>query len=46
MIIDDYFSAIERGLQQNVQIGKIEEPLTCKVNACFATITRRTTLKL
>ena len=29
MIIDDYFSAIERGLQQNVQIGKIEEPLTC-----------------
>ena len=29
MKIDDYFSAIERGLQQNVQIGKIEEPLTC-----------------
>jgi len=24
MIIDDYFTAIERGLRQNVQIGKIE----------------------
>ena len=29
MIIDDYFAAIERGLRQNVQIGKIEEPITC-----------------
>jgi hypothetical protein len=29
MIIDDYFTAIERGLRQNVQVGKIEEPLTC-----------------
>ncbi len=29
MIIDDYFTAIERGLRQNVQVGRIEEPLTC-----------------
>ncbi len=29
MIIDDYFAAIERGLRQNVQIGRIEEPITC-----------------
>jgi hypothetical protein len=29
VIIDDYFAAIERGLRQNVQIGKIEEPITC-----------------
>jgi hypothetical protein len=29
VIIDDYFAAIERGLRQNVQIGKIEEPVTC-----------------
>jgi hypothetical protein len=27
--IDDYFAAIERGLRQNVHIGKIEEPITC-----------------
>ena len=26
MIIDDYFSTIERSLRQNVQNGKIEEP--------------------
>ncbi len=29
MIIDDYFTAIERGLRQNVQIGEIKGPLTC-----------------
>jgi len=29
MIIDDYFSTIERSLRQNVQNGTIEEPLTC-----------------
>jgi len=29
VIIDDYFAAIERGLRQNVQIGRIEEPITC-----------------
>jgi len=29
MIVDDYFAAIERGLRQNAQISKIEEPLTC-----------------
>jgi len=29
VIVDDYFAAIERGLRQNVQIGKIEEPITC-----------------
>ena len=29
MIIDDYFTAIERGLRQNVQVGRIQEPLTC-----------------
>ncbi len=27
--IDDYFTAIERGLQQNLQIGSIEDPITC-----------------
>ena len=29
MIIDDYFSSIERSLTQNVQIGEVGEPLTC-----------------
>ena len=29
MIIDDYFSSIERSLRQNVRVGEIEEPLTC-----------------
>jgi len=29
MIIENYFSSIERSLRQNVQIGEIEEPLTC-----------------
>ncbi len=29
MTIDDYFSAIERGLHQNVRVGHVEEPLTC-----------------
>ena len=29
MTIDDYFAAIERGLRQNVKIGRIEEPITC-----------------
>ena len=29
MIIDDYFTAIERGLRQNVRVGVIEEPITC-----------------
>jgi len=29
MTIDDYFAAIERGLRQNVQIGTVEEPITC-----------------
>ncbi len=29
MIIDDYFSSIERSLRQNVQVVEIEEPLTC-----------------
>ncbi len=29
MTIDDYFVAIERGLHQNVHIGKIEDPITC-----------------
>jgi len=29
MNIDDYFAAIERGLRQNVRIGKIEEPIIC-----------------
>lgn len=28
MTIDDYFASIERGLRQNVQIGKIEA-ITC-----------------
>ncbi len=29
MIIDDYFSAIERGLRQNVLFGSLDEPVTC-----------------
>lgn len=29
MIIDDYFAGIARGLRQNVQTGRIEEPATC-----------------
>ena len=29
MNIDDYFAALERGLQQNVHIGRLEEPITC-----------------
>jgi hypothetical protein len=28
MTIDDYFAALERGLRQNVRIGRIEEPIT------------------
>jgi ketosteroid isomerase-like protein len=27
--VDDYFAAIERGLRQNVHIGRIEESITC-----------------
>jgi hypothetical protein len=29
MSIDDYFSAMERGLRRNLQVGKVEEPITC-----------------
>lgn len=29
MNIDDYFAAIQRGLRQNVKIGKIDEPVVC-----------------
>ncbi len=29
MTIDDYFAAMERGLKQNVNIGTVEEPITC-----------------
>lgn len=29
MIIDDYFSSIERGLRQNAQVSEIEEPFVC-----------------
>ncbi|HID63378.1 MAG TPA: hypothetical protein EYP49_11660 [Anaerolineae bacterium] len=29
MTIDDYFAAMERGLKQNVNIGAVEEPITC-----------------
>ena len=28
MKIDDYFTSIERGLRQNPQISKVEEPIT------------------
>jgi hypothetical protein len=27
--IDDYFAAMERGLRQNLRIGKVEEPIGC-----------------
>jgi hypothetical protein len=27
--IDDYFAAMERGLKQNVNVGTVEEPITC-----------------
>jgi len=30
--IDDYFAAMERGLQQNLQTGTIEGPVTCLVS--------------
>jgi len=29
MTIDDYLAAMERGLRQNVHVGRIEEPITC-----------------
>ncbi len=29
MTIDDYFAAVERGLRQNVNIGRVEEPILC-----------------
>ena len=29
MTIDDYFAAMERGLQQNLRTGTIEGPVTC-----------------
>ena len=29
MTIDDYFAAMERGLRQSVQVGRVEEPITC-----------------
>jgi len=29
VIVDDYFAAMERGLRQNVQVGSVEEPITC-----------------
>jgi hypothetical protein len=29
VIIDDYFAAIERGLRQNIRVGRIEEPIIC-----------------
>ena len=29
MTIDDYFAAMERGLKQNVNVGTVEEPITC-----------------
>lgn len=29
MIIDDYFAGMERGLRKNVQVGRVEEPITC-----------------
>lgn len=29
MTIDDYFAAMERGLKQNVNVGTVEEPVTC-----------------
>ena len=30
MIIDDYLAAMDRGLRQNVHVGRIEEPITLK----------------
>jgi len=33
--IDDYFAAMERGLRQNVQVGTVEEPITCLASADY-----------
>jgi len=27
--IEDYFASLERGLQQNTQTGRVEQPVTC-----------------
>ena len=35
MIVDDYFAAVERGLRQNVQIGRIERPIICLASDDF-----------
>ena len=35
MIVDDYFAAVERGLRQNVQIGRIEGPIICLASDDF-----------
>lgn len=40
MIIDDYFATIERGLQQNVRTGKIEEPITCLASGDYNGLVR------
>jgi hypothetical protein len=35
VIVDDYFAAVERGLRQNVQIGRIEGPIICLASDDF-----------
>lgn len=40
MTIDDYFAGIERGLRQNVKIGKVKEPLTCLASDDFNGLVR------
>jgi hypothetical protein len=33
--IDDYFASLDRGLQQNVQLGRMEQPTTCLTSDDF-----------
>ncbi len=40
MTIDDYFAAMERGLSQNVRIGRVEEPITCLASDDFNGLVR------
>jgi hypothetical protein len=40
MIIDDYFSGIERGLRQNIPGAQVEEPMTCLASDAFNGLVR------
>ncbi len=40
MTIDDYFATMERGLKQNIRIGKIDEGVTCLASDNFNGLVR------